>query len=132
MTKYVFDSESIKALHAMAKKLYETFKEADRTVLNSVNESYTQNSHLDRSLHPYDYYSFKAFDKELYVRRFRSRYTLECRGFVPKQIARFELDDSKIELYRYCYGSTTDFGEILNLFFDVVHELTELHVKELF
>lgn len=134
MSKFVFSGEALHELHRMAKTLYEAFQEADRQQLaaDSINEPYAQSRSLDRSLHPHDFYSYCANDKEVYLRRFHSRYTLECRGFVPKKVQRFELDDSRIELFRYCYGSTTDLQEAINLFYDVVHQLSEYHCKELF
>lgn len=134
MSKYVFSGEAIHELHRMIRTLYEAFREADIQQLagDSINEPYTQSRSIDRSLHPYDFYGYRANDKEVYLRRFHSRYTLECRGFVPDKVQRFELDDSRIELYRYCYGSTSDLQEAINLFYDVVHQLTEYNCKDLF
>lgn len=132
MARYLFDDKSVHELARISRLLYETFKKADVKILDARNTPLVHDTDVDKSLHPQDFYSFHFGNKSCFIRLYRHFYTLECRGFVPTNLKPFDVNLYNFELYRNCFGRTKDFGEILNNFFDVVHELTNLHVRELF
>lgn len=132
MKKYVFDDSTIHTLHAMSKKLYETFSSADRSIAES-DFSWSHNSDVDFSINPYKYYNFRIGPIQIFIHKFKNGlYSLECHGFVPENLKPYDVQKFNIELYRNLYGRFDSFDKARLAFADLVSEKVKFHTMALF
>lgn len=126
--RYVFSANSVHELHALAKKLYLAFSQADKTVIDSRN-SWTHSNEIDYSLHPWDYYSCQIGTNECHIHKHRNgTYSIYCNGFKPSLDY---YDDTSLDndFYNHIFGKFLSFDEAKNAFADIVQNLLTYKVK---
>lgn len=137
MSKVVIESSTVKELSRQMSRILHYFNEVAKDVIDSDvdgSKKWTTTKTRDMAFNPQDFYYFRFGEKYVKIWFMRSKfYTLECYGFEPKDYPFFDRD--KIldnEFFRTLYGRFESFGECLNAFSDVCHQITEFHTQPLF
>lgn len=130
--RYLITKDSVHELSRMSYILYKTFRSIDMQLVES-KETLTSNSELDYSLKPENYYNFQFGLNRCYIVKLRSKlYSINCDGFTPSNVKPLQELLENYKLYSNLFGLFSDFGDCLNTFADIVHEMSQVKLKSLF
>lgn len=128
---YIFTESSVHELHTLAKRLYTTFAQADKKLVENQS-CLTHSFEVDYSLRPWEFYDVRVGSAQCHIHKLRNgTFTLYCQGFEP-QLSLY--DDTLIsnDFYAHLFGKYLTFDECKNAFADVVVNMLQFKVRPLF